>query len=59
MAKSRKKPAVKKAAGFIKLKAINNLSGKYLLPYSAGQTFTIDEKRAKELIDNNDAEKTK
>lgn len=41
----------------VKLRAICNLSGKYHLPYSEGQEFSINEKQAKELVDNRDAEK--
>lgn len=39
----------------IKVKALINLSGKYLLPYSAGDVFTLSENAAKELIENKDA----
>lgn len=39
----------------LKLQALNNLTGTYLLPYSAGQVFEIDKNRAQELIDNEDA----
>lgn len=36
----------------MKLEALSNLSGKYNLPFSEGQVFTIDGKRGKELVDN-------
>jgi hypothetical protein len=39
----------------VKLEALSNLTGKYLLPYSVGQVFTIDKNRAEELIENEDA----
>lgn len=52
MAKTTKK---KEPATSVKLEALSNLTGKYLLPYSVGQVFTIDSKRAQELIDNEDA----
>lgn len=41
----------------VKLRALINLSGKYHLPYSAGNEFSINEKQARELLDNRDAEK--
>lgn len=41
----------------VKLEATSNLSGKYLLPYSKGHTFSISEVQAQELIDNKDAKK--
>lgn len=41
----------------VKLEATSNLSGKYLLPYSKGQQFSISEVQAKELVDNKDAKK--
>lgn len=63
MTKTSKKSAASKEAADskqeMKLVAINSLSGKYLLPYSGGQKFTIDGKRGQELIDNKDAELVK
>lgn len=51
------KKATKKeeTSNLVKLEALNNLSGKYLLPYSTGNVFEIDKNRAQELIDNEDA----
>ena len=37
------------------LKALNCLSGKYNLPFSEGQQFTIDALRGQEIVDNGDA----
>ncbi len=50
-------PKVKK--GRVLVKALNNLSGKYLLPYSKDNVFTLSENAAKELIENKDAEEVK
>lgn len=41
----------------MKLVALNNLSGKYFLPYSIGQKFSIDAKQGQELVGNKDAKK--
>lgn len=51
----KKATAKKTTDNRVKLQALSNLTGKYLLPYSVGQFFTIDKNRAEELIDNEDA----
>ena len=41
--------------GMKKVKAlVGNLAGKYLLSYSKGQTFEIEEKQAAEMIEAGD-----
>jgi hypothetical protein len=52
---TKKATAKKTTDNRLKLEALSNLTGKYLLPYSAGQVFTIDKNRAEELIENEDA----
>jgi hypothetical protein len=57
--KTTTKTAPKKSANkteLVTLKALSNLSGNYLLPYSKGQVFSIAKKQADELIENKDAE---
>lgn len=49
--KGKDKKAVVKTAAFLKVKALENLSGKYKLPFSEGDEFLIDEKQGKELIE--------
>lgn len=39
----------------IKVVALENLSGRYKLPYRAGQVFETNKERADELIANRDA----
>lgn len=52
-----KKKAQPKKGKQVELTATENLSGKYGLPYSKGQTFKINEKKGAELLKNKDAEK--
>lgn len=49
---AKKKPSVPNR---LKLKALTGLSGKYNLPFSENQVFTIDAKRGQEIVDNGDA----
>lgn len=53
--KASKKPKGKQ----VDLVATSNLSGKYNLPYSVGQKFSIGENQAKEILENKDAEAVK
>ena len=43
----------------VHLVALVNLTGRYNLPYSAGQKFKIDQKQGKLLVENKDAETVK
>ncbi|WP_121665245.1 hypothetical protein [Mesonia aquimarina] len=53
--KKKKKSSTKK--GMKKVKAlVGNLAGKYLLSYSKGQTFEIEEKQAAEMIEAGDVQ---
>lgn len=49
------KKSNKELEGRVKLRALNNLAAKYLLPFEADQEFTIDAKRGQEIVDNKDA----
>lgn len=40
----------------VNVRALNNLSGRYLLPYSKGDVFTISPNAAKEMTENKDVE---
>lgn len=40
----------------VKIQVLNSLRGKYKLPYTTGHVVEMDEVRAKELIDNKDAQ---
>lgn len=43
----------------VKMIALENLSGKYLLPWSEGQKFECNEKQAIELAENKSADYVK
>lgn len=58
-AEKRKELGKKPKGKMIKLVALENLSGRFKLPYSTGQSFSINENQAKELIEKKAAEKTK
>lgn len=51
-----KKASKPEKAKTVKVKALEHLSGKYGLAWSAGQEFECEEKQAKELVANKDAE---
>ncbi len=45
-----------KKEGKVKMIALENLSGNYLLPWSKGQKFECDKKQAEELAENKAAD---
>ena len=40
----------------VKVKALNNLAGAFLLPYCEGQTFSIDAVQAAEIVESKNGE---
>lgn len=40
----------------VKVRALNSLAGKFLLPYSEGQVFEISETQAAEIVESRNGE---
>lgn len=61
MATDNKKASDKKSDALktVKVKALEHLSGKYNLAWSAGQEFECEEKQAKVLVEDEAAEYVK
>jgi hypothetical protein len=61
MADAKNKEGAEKAPSSkkVKVKALVNLAGTYKLAWSAGQDFEIDEKQAKELVEDKAVELVK